>query len=297
MTVKSGQAIAGIFYIVDGTGALKAADSTPTGTLYVAGDANSATVTITGTNPYKWAVTLPTLTVGQIVQVGITATVSGRNTGGVVFTDIADTKLVSDLNDIPAGTAMTLTAAYDKAKTCAQPGDAMTLTSDYDKAKTAAQPGDAMTLTPEYDKAKTAAQPGDEMALVDGAITAAKIAEGAIQASIEADSIADIADAVWDEPIADHVGAGTTGKILNTRTTLGSGAVNFTYTLTSSVDGSPIAQADVWVTTDSDGTNVIARGTTDDMGQVTFYLDPGTYYIWRAKSGWIFVNPDTEVVA
>lgn len=38
-----------------------------------------------------------------------------------------------------AGDAMTLTAAYDLAKTAAQAGDAMTLTAAYDAAKTAAQ--------------------------------------------------------------------------------------------------------------------------------------------------------------
>ena len=80
------------------------------------------------------------------------------------------------------GDAMTLTSAYDAAKTASQltsadlpsdyakPGDAMTLTSAYDAAKTASQltasdlpsdyakPGDAMTLTAAYDAAKTASQ-------------------------------------------------------------------------------------------------------------------------------------------
>ncbi len=78
--------------------------------------------------------------------------------------------------------------------------------------------------------------------------------------------------------------------------TAGSGAITFIYTLTSSVNAAPIAQADVWVTTDEAGANVIASGTTSDTGTVTFYLDAGTYYVWRAKSGWDFTNPDTEVV-
>jgi len=30
---------------------------------------------------------------------------------------------------------------------------------------------------------------------------------------------------------------------------------------------------------------------------VTFYLDTGTVYVWRQKSGWNFTNPDTETVA
>lgn len=77
----------------------------------------------------------------------------------------------------------------------------------------------------------------------------------------------------------------------------GPGAIAWTYTLTSSVDASPIESAQVWVTTDAGGSSVIASGYTDASGQVTFYLDAGTYYIWRQKSGWDFMNPDTEVVS
>lgn len=53
----------------------------------------------------------------------------------------------------------------------ADPGDAMTLTAAYDLAKTAAQAGDAMTLTAAYNAAKTAAQAGDAMALSAGGVT------------------------------------------------------------------------------------------------------------------------------
>jgi hypothetical protein len=77
----------------------------------------------------------------------------------------------------------------------------------------------------------------------------------------------------------------------------GAGAIAFTYTLTSSVTGLPIADADVWVTSDLAGTNVLASGRTDAIGNVTLYLDAGTCYVWRQKSGWNFTNPDTEVVA
>lgn len=84
---------------------------------------------------------------------------------------------------------------------------------------------------------------------------------------------------------------------VSSRATLGAGAVTWTYTLTSSEDGSPIGQADVWVTTDAGGSNVVARGTTSDLGVVTFMLDAGAYYFWRSKSSWVFINPDTEVVA
>jgi len=81
-------------------------------------------------------------------------------------------------------------------------------------------------------------------------------------------------------------------------TTLGAGATEWTYTLTSTVDPyDPIADADVWVTSDATGHNVIASGTTDANGVVTFYLDDGEVFIWRQKSGWNFDNPDTEVVS
>ena len=77
----------------------------------------------------------------------------------------------------------------------------------------------------------------------------------------------------------------------------GAGAITFTYTLTSTVDGSPIADAQIWVTSDYAGNNLLASGITDAVGQVIFYLDAGTIYVWRQKSGWDFTNPDTEVVA
>ncbi|MEW6495375.1 MAG: hypothetical protein AB1589_23085 [Cyanobacteriota bacterium] len=76
----------------------------------------------------------------------------------------------------------------------------------------------------------------------------------------------------------------------------GVGANEFSYQLTSSVDSTPIADADVWVTTDAAGANTIASGQTNSFGWVVFYLDDGTYYVWRQKDGWNFSNPDTEVV-
>jgi len=109
---------------------------------------------------------------------------------------------------------------------------------------------------------------------------------------------AEIADAVWDEALAGHDAAGATGAKLNDVQTLGPGATEWTYTLTSTELGNPpIADADVWVSTNAAGTNVIASGKTNANGEVTFYLDSGsTYYIFRQKSGWDFTNPDVETV-
>jgi len=76
------------------------------------------------------------------------------------------------------------------------------------------------------------------------------------------------------------------------------GAISWTYTLTDSVSGAAIDGAEIWVTSDVAGTNVLASGTTDSAGQVTFMLDSGTVYVFAKKAGYnIDASPDTEVVA
>lgn len=146
-------------------------------------------------------------------------------------------------------------------------------------------------------------------------------------------SAASIADAVWDESLTGHLSAGSAGKALydsgnvadpwgtalpgayttgeagyiigtfldqaisTMNQSPGAGAIPFTYTLTSTTDASPIPDADVWVTSDSEGNTLLASGRTDSNGQITFYLDPGTVYIWSQKPGWNFTNPDVEVVS
>jgi hypothetical protein len=77
----------------------------------------------------------------------------------------------------------------------------------------------------------------------------------------------------------------------------GAGAISWTYTLTDSDDGTPIDGAEVWATTDAAGEDVVASGTTDSFGVVTFMLDAGAYYFWRKCSGYNFVNPDQETVS
>lgn len=95
--VKSGQAWAGLFVARDGNGSLSAATTGPAGVLYVNGTSDAASVTITGSNPYKWAVTLPSLTAGDTVSMYITATIAGVATASVVAEAIGDTSRVSDL--------------------------------------------------------------------------------------------------------------------------------------------------------------------------------------------------------
>jgi len=74
------------------------------------------------------------------------------------------------------------------------------------------------------------------------------------------------------------------------------GVREFTYTLLDS-GSDPIANAKIWITTDNkyDG-NIIASGVTDQNGQYVSYLNAGTVYVWRHKTGYNFDNPDVEVV-
>ena len=77
---------------------------------------------------------------------------------------------------------------------------------------------------------------------------------------------------------------------------IGSGSTS--HEVTVNVAGSPEAGVDVWVSTDSAGTNVVA-GTlvTDAFGKATFMLDPGTYYLWAQKAGSNFTNPTSFTVS
>lgn len=83
---------------------------------------------------------------------------------------------------------------------------------------------------------------------------------------------------------------------IRSRTTLGAGAIAFTYTALDT-GGLPIDDASVWVSTTASGSNIVASGRTIANGTIVVYLDAGTYYFFTSKSGFSFVNPDTEVVS
>lgn len=81
-------------------------------------------------------------------------------------------------------------------------------------------------------------------------------------------------------------------------------AVEYTYAVTDSGTGDPIAGAEIWVTTDIAGTITIWRGITDAFGVARDAngnlprLDPGTYYFWKQLAGYVDAqDPDTEVVS
>jgi hypothetical protein len=113
--------------------------------------------------------------------------------------------------------------------------------------------------------------------------------------SASAPTAATVADAVWDEAIAGHLTAGTAGNKLNAASAA-AGAGSTSETITVTVGGSAQDGVNVWVTSDSAGTTVVASGFTNSSGQVTFLLDAGTYYAWCNRGGTNFTNPTTITV-
>jgi hypothetical protein len=128
--------------------------------------------------------------------------------------------------------------------------------------------------------------------------TAGKILQAAQAAIISA---AEVATAVWSKVVTGTVSAMTALATLYNGWTAGvgagAGAGAVAFAVTVNVGGNPADGVEVWVTTDSAGTNVIA-GTlvTDAFGHVTFMLDVGTYYLWKQKSEVNFTNPETIIV-
>ncbi len=92
-----------------------------------------------------------------------------------------------------------------------------------------------------------------------------------------------------DAQLSGTHGAGTWGG--------GSGSGSISWPITIDDGISPLDGVDVWVTTDSAGTNVVARGYTDTLGTVTFLLDAGPYYLWKQLSGYTFINPEGITVS
>lgn len=75
------------------------------------------------------------------------------------------------------------------------------------------------------------------------------------------------------------------------------GSVEWEYTVFQSNGTTPIPDAAVYVSSDAAGLNRSNTRIADDTGKVTFWLDPGTVYVWRRHPLFAFSDPDTEVVA
>lgn len=140
---------------------------------------------------------------------------------------------------------------------------------------------------------RTAAQTEDDIAAAVAAIPAAP-------------SAAVVSDAVWDEVLAGHLAAGSTGAALNTAgsaTTFPAGAINYTYTVTDSLTLLPLDGVQVWFATDLAGTNIVWSGVTDAFGVARDVnlnlpaLNAGTYYAWVQLASYTATNPQTIVVS
>jgi hypothetical protein len=58
-----------------------------------------------------------------------------------------------------------------------------------------------------------------------------------------------------------------------------------------------VADADITIRATNDSTAaVVTSGQTDAFGNVTFHLEPGTYYRWAQKTGKTFTDPQSFTV-
>lgn len=111
-------------------------------------------------------------------------------------------------------------------------------------------------------------------------------------------SAEDIADAVWGEDLVSQTQPANSAGDFQVRSALcsGNGGIECTLTINDSL-GDPLQDAEVWVTSDVLGQNVVA-GTkeTNVAGEVTFMLDEGLHYRWVQKNGFDFSNPQPFTV-
>ena len=284
---------------------------------------------------------------------------SGHNTSGSfakLLKDYLDAA-VSSRSTLGAGAAMTLTSAYDAAKSAAAPGAQMdlvaspnatalsaigtavwaagtrTLTTFGSLASDAATAVWAagvrtlsafgFTVTPSNASDTTAIKAKtDQLAFtIAGQVDSNAVTGGTAPAAIWAYGTRTLTEIVGagDATAANQVailsalsnieGAGfDTGSdslhAIRARGDqawltggIGGGSQSWTYTVTRSDTGDPIAEVRVWVTLDSAGSQIVASGYTDNSGKITFMLDKGTVYVWCTKTGYSFANPDTEVVS
>lgn len=201
--VKSGQPLTVLFETSNATtGASSAADSTPAATLYLDGTANGATVTVTQISGglYKAAVTLPSLTAGQVVSLRATATVAGIAGGAPIFQDIADTVRMSDPLTANPGAGGIVAASFGAGAI-----DAAAIADNAIGALEFAAGAASEIAT------AVRAELATELARVDAAIST-RLASAGYTAP---PSIAEIVDATFDELLAGHAIPASAGAALS----------------------------------------------------------------------------------
>ena len=308
MSVRSGQSITADFVTSRfDTGAATAADSLPTGTLVVNGTDDAATVTVTSKTggKYKAAVTLPTLAVGDVVQIRIAATVNSVAGIGVIWTDqkdlVIDSAGLTDANMVKAGPTGSGTAqtAGDLAALITTVDDLLdteiadiqarlpaALTADGNiKADALRISGDATAADNAelffdgtgYNAANstvgtvttttTATTVTTVNGLAAGVITAASIATGAIDAdALAADAGTELGTAVWASATRTLTSlSGLTVDTVTTLTNLPAITANWLTAAGTAADFGTEVGTAVWATT----TRVLTAGTNVDGSTFT----------------------------
>lgn len=112
-------------------------------------------------------------------------------------------------------------------------------------------------------------------------------------AALNDPSAGEIADAVWDETLADHLTAGSTGNAQN-QCGGGTGAYQIALTIEdiSTSDPIPGAQIDVLRSDDT----FLTRVYSDINGEKTIALDAGSYKLVVQANGYTFTVPEILVV-
>lgn len=101
---------------------------------------------------------------------------------------------------------------------------------------------------------------------------------------------------VYADAVANSVVKVIASNAVGSGGTVGPGSISFTVTINDDM-ANPLDGAEVWVSTDEVGSNVIA-GTlnTNAMGQATFLLNAGSYWLWVNHSGYNRDNPTSITV-
>lgn len=229
---------------------------------------------------------------GHKFSVIVTAgTVDSVSTVGLIVAEF-------ELGEVPANVAAWNGGALPVP---AEAGDAMTLTEAYDAAKTAAQAGDIPDISALALEATVAALNDLSAAEVNAEVdTALADYDGPTKAEMDAGHalLATAAALATVDGIVDSIleDTGTTIPALIGALHISQGSETCNYTVYDTDGVTPLSGVKVEVTTGEDGSGHVTTGWTNAFGIVTFKLDPGTYYLWRSRFDRVFVDPDTEAV-
>lgn len=238
MSVRSGQTITVLFTTRRfDTGAATDADSTPSGVLYVNGTANGASVTVTnlGTGLYKAAVTLPTLSLFDLVALVISATVNSVSDNAVVWSEMKDiaidaSGLVAVPNTQKVDVETIKTNPVANGGTVTFPTNATLASTTNITAGTITTATNVTTVNGLANNVITAAS------IAADALTAAKIADGAIDAATFAAGAINAAAIAADAITAAKVADGTIDAA-----TFAAGAINATAIAADAITAAKIA--------------------------------------------------------